>query len=176
MDGVLIDHTAVKREVAAKFGLSLTPAQTPSDIMYRMLPLENWHAVQHMLYDDPEYAFRSPVMAGVVPVLETIARRNIPFVLISRRRQAEGAIRLLSERGLWPRFFNEKNTSFVRKPEDKNARAAEWRVTHYIDDERRVLDALVSVPNRFLFDPYRASSEENKYPHLSGWPEFLHKL
>lgn len=173
MDGVIIDHTLPKIRLAERYGITITPEQTPSEIMKTLLPAEAWKELQHTLYSDPAVAFASPVMRGARPALRELSEKRIPFALISRRKDPEIAKTLLKRSGLWGAFFHEENTFFVSAPEDKNVRARELGVTHYLDDELKVLDALAQVPNRYLFDKYGAFGERNTYPAIHSWQEFL---
>lgn len=173
MDGVLIDHTDAKMRIAGKFGIALAPQQTPSDIMRKMIPLDIWHEIQRLLYDDGKYALRPPIMRGARPALIEIAAKDIPIFLISRRKNPMVAVELLEKHGLWPAFFNEKNTFFVDQPEDKNIRAADLGITHYLDDEIRVLEKLTDVPNRFLFDKHRIYPDTDLYRRVFSWQEFI---
>lgn len=176
MDGVLIDHTDSKILIAGKFGIDLRPEQTPSDVMRETVPAEINRQIQHMLYDDKDYAFRPPIMPGAKTALEEITGKEFPIFLISRRKNPAVAIELLKERGLWPVFFHEKNTFFVDEPGDKNVRAAELDITHYLDDEIRVLEKLADVPNRYLFDKYGIYPENDLYSRIFSWQEFLENL
>lgn len=173
MDGVLIDHTNSKILVAGKFGIDLKPEHTPSDVMWKMIPKETLLKMQNLLYDDRKYALRPPVMRGAKPALKEIVKKGIPIFLISRRKNPEVAIELLKKNGLWPEFFHEENSHFVDLPEDKNVRAIELGITHYLDDEIRVLEKLADVPNRFLFDKHRIYPDHNLYQRVFSWQHFL---
>ncbi len=176
MDGVIIDHTLPKIRLAEKYGIMIAPEQTPSEIMKTLLPAEAWKELQHTLYSDPAVAFASPIMRGARPALRELVNKKVPFALISRRKDPEIAKTLLKRSGLWDAFFTEKNTFFVASPEEKNVRARELGVTHYLDDELKVLDALAQVPNRYLFDKYEAFGGRNTYQAIKSWQEFLMTL
>ncbi len=176
MDGVLIDHAGAKMLIADTFGITLAPEQTPSDIMRRVIPRDIWREIQQLLYDSEQYALRPPVMQGARPALQEITEKEIPFFLISRRKNPAVAVALLEKRGLWPLFFNEKNAFFVDAPEDKNVKALELGITHYLDDELRVLEVLADVENKFLFDKYGAFPDAESYSKIRSWKEFLEKL
>ena len=82
-----------------------------------------------------------------------------------------------------PNVFERILTFFVIKPEDKNIKARELGVTHYVDDETGVLEKLVDVKNRFLFDNLGAfsaiggfaSGEKNihGYTRVELWKELV---
>jgi phosphoglycolate phosphatase-like HAD superfamily hydrolase len=176
MDGVIIDHTLNKIRLAEKLGYQISEEQTPPEVMRTVLPTEARHQLQEILYHDPMVAFKSSVMRGTKPALREIVKKQIPFVLISRRKNSELAIRFLEKHGLWPEFFHAHNTFFVNEPEDKNAKAVELGVTHYLDDESRVLEKLIDVPNRFLFDKHRILPEAPHYKKVHSWMEFVTRL
>lgn len=173
MDGVVIDHTLNKMRLAEKFGFLITADQTPSEILKKHIPEAVRDQLQIALYHDPKAALRSSAMRGAKPALRELARKQIPFVLISRRKDPETAILILEKHGLWPDFFHERNAFFVSSPEDKNAKAIELGVTHYLDDEQHVLEKLRDVPNRFLFDAHRVLPDAEFYTRIHSWMEFL---
>lgn len=176
MDGVIIDHTASKLKLAKKFGLKLKPEETHSKIIRTLIKEPMLREIQYTLYHDPDFYKFSPLMSGAKEGLRLIKKEKLPFVLISRRKDPKIAIKTLKFHGLWPKTFNYKNTFFVKEPEDKNIKAKELGVTHYIDDETSVLEKLVDVKNKFLFDNFGAFKSSKNYKKVSSWSEFLNKL
>lgn len=176
MDGVIIDHTLPKIRLAEKFGFKITPEQTPSDVLRNIMPDDVRKEFQHLLYSDPKISLASPLMRGVKPALRELAKRDVPFVLITRRKAPEVTIQLLERHGLWPDFFHDKNTFFVLNPEDKNVKALALGLTHYLDDELKVIKALTDVENRFLFDKYGVLPEDPYYKKTHSWQDFLAQL
>lgn len=173
MDGVIIDHIPNKVKLAKDLGFDITARQTPSEILRNIMPTPEYKELQHILYYHPEFGLSAPLMAGVKSVLTKIKQEKIPYFLISRRKNRENpsmAVRLLKKHGLWPEYFNETNTHFVTEIEDKETKAKELGITHYIDDERKVLGALVSVKNKFLFDSLGAFPN-SEYPRLTSWED-----
>lgn len=174
LDGVIIDHSERKLLLAAEFGIAVAPEQTPSDIFKKLVPRDIYRQIEPLLYDHPEAHKLSPLMEGAKDGLEKI-KDIAPYFLISRRKTKETAIDALRFHGLWPDFFNEKNAFFVVEPEDKNIKAQELGITHYIDDQISVLECLFDVPNRFLFDKF------DVFPDTAGgrvrsWEELINKL
>lgn len=172
LDGVLIDHTKNKITVAKLFGFDVAPRQTPSESLRTLIPYDTLQEFQKVLYDDPTYAYHAPLMEGALDVVQRVMRRGWPMHLISRRKTSHSALEVLKRQGLWPTFFHEKNTFFVREIADKDIEARRLGVTHYIDDERQVIHALSSVAHRFLFDPHQISQEPEGYTRVSSWKEF----
>lgn len=171
LDGVIADHTELKIRLAAKRGFKLKPEQTPSDIMKNLLPESVNAAIQRDLYHNSEISRLIPLARGVKTFLCELKKRNSPFFLISRRKNADLAIALLRIRGLWPEYFNEANAFFVAKAEDKNLRALELGVTHYIDDQPSVLNKLVCVRNKILFDKFGVFADVQFCDRVQSWRE-----
>jgi len=172
MDGVILDNADSKIEVAKKFGLTIKFEHTPSEILKTLMPQVAWEKFQNMLYDHPKIAFSTPLMRGVRTILAELTKKDIPIFLISRRKIPEVAVKILKKHLLWPKYFNEKNSFFVAHPEDKNFQAAQLGITHYIDDELKVINALSSVENKFLFDPFDVFEKAKHYTKIKSWAEF----
>ena len=173
MDGVIIDHVSNKIKFAAKFGFNITKEQTPSEILQTLMPTTQFGELRDIIYDDPQIGLSAPLMLGVREVLAKVKEKRIPYFLISQRKNLENpnmAVKLLIRHGLWPEYFNEKNAYFVKKIEEKEFKAKELGITHYIDDEQRVLAALVSVKYRFLFD-YLGAFPDSEYNRITSWKE-----
>src|SRR3989344_244829 len=176
MDGVILDNADSKIKVAKKFGLIIKLSHTPSEILKTLMPQIIWEKFQNMLYDHPKFAFSTPLMRGVRSILADLKKKNIPIFLISRRKIPEVAIKILKKHLLWPRYFSEKNSYFVIHPKDKDKRAAKLGITHYIDDELKIINALASVPNRFLFDQFGVFKKSENYTKIKSWAEFKRHL
>lgn len=158
MDGVLMDHTEWKQLLARRFGFTLTAAQTASDVMRTVVPDEQRSEIQRLLYQDDRYALSPALMPGARELLESISRRGVRFTLISRRRDHDLARLLLEKHRLRPDYFSDGNTLFVAGVQDKADACARLGVTHYIDDEKQVLETLVTVQHRYLMDPHGLDS------------------
>lgn len=171
MDGVLVDNGPVKRAVLRKLGFQFRLADTPSEIISKLLPGDALKKMQLALYHDRIMSFRAKLMPGIENLLDSIKSGGASYYLISRRSEPEIAVELLKARGLWPKYFNEKNAFFVITPEDKNTKAKELGVTHYVDDERKVLAVLNDVPNKFLFDHLKVFPEHDSYTKVASHDE-----
>lgn len=176
MDGVIIDHTQNKIAVARKFGIELVLHETPSDIMREKIETELRRKIQQAIYDDPDIALSPPLMDGAARGIEFVKKNKIQYFLISRRKNPAIAVELLQIHGLWPAYFDQSNTFFVLGPVEKNEKAQSMGITHYIDDELGVIDVLVDVPNKFLFDPHNALPNADHYSRISSWGELLPHL
>ncbi|MDO8676692.1 MAG: hypothetical protein Q7K16_03540 [Candidatus Azambacteria bacterium] len=173
LDGVIINHASLKIKLAKKFGFKLRPEETPSEIMETIVGEQIFDKMQMMAFSNPKFFNFAPLMPGVKLGLASLKKNKLPFVLISRRREPSLAIASLKFHGLWPKFFNEKNAFFVVKPEDKNIKAREMGVTHYADDETGILEKLVDVKNRFLFDNLGVFQNTDGYTRVKSWKELV---
>ncbi|MBI2062283.1 MAG: hypothetical protein HYT64_01140 [Candidatus Yanofskybacteria bacterium] len=181
MDGVVFDHTENKIRAAKKFGILLKKKQTPSILVKEFFSPSDYEKFKKYFYDDIAKTYKPNLMPGVKEVLELVKKRQIQFYLISRQKYPQKAIGILSFYGLWPKYFNRKNTFFVLEPEDKEIKANALGITHYIDDEQKVLDVLHSVPNKILFDPLgifknpspfgKVRDKNSGYARVKSWKE-----
>jgi len=174
LDGVLIDHSQVKVELAAQRGVRVPQARTNAVFFEKYFEKrETYLALQNELYSDPVVSLRSPLLSGATKTLDALSGAGISFTLVSRRRNSQWSQKVLEHHGLSPKYFDESNTYFVRKPEEKNHVAIRVGITHYIDDEPRILKHLLDVPNRFLMDPYGAFPPSEEYTSVRSHREFI---
>lgn len=171
MDGVLVDNNPLKLKIAQNMGYKIKLADTPSEIIKQTLSPEDMKSLQVALYHDLEMSLGAELMPGLTKLLDKIRLAQTPYFLISRRSEPAIAIELLKVRGLWPKYFNESNAFFVITPEDKNTKAKELGVTHYVDDETKVLVILHDVPNKFLFDHLSVFPEHESYTKVASHGE-----
>lgn len=176
MDGVILDHTAAKLELARAQGYRLTKKETASDIFNTIVDEATKRIVWDALYYDPKTALRAPLLRGVREGLAALTRRKASFVLISRRRNTAMAREVLKKRKLWGAYFSDQNSFFVEEKKDKDAKARELGVSWYVDDQPSVLRELASVKRHFLMDPLGAHRPSRAYVKVSSWPEFLRAL
>ena len=172
MDGVILDNADSKIKIAKKFGFDLKLHHTPSEIIRTVLPPIVLEKLQQLLYDNHKIALKTPLMRGVPKALSELTENKIPIFLISRRKIPEVAIKILKKHLLWPKYFRNENSFFVDYPEDKNIEAARLGITHYIDDELKVINVLSSVPNKFLFYQFNVFQEAKHYKKIKSWSEF----
>lgn len=125
---------------------------------------------QYHLNDDPKFMFLCSPMPGVKTILAKMIKSKTPYFLVSRRKNPLFAAKILKHHGLWPKYFNKTNAFFVLTPEDKNVKAKELRITHYFDDQQTILDKLVSVENKFLFDSVDVFKNSG-YARVRSWKE-----
>src|SRR3989339_838606 len=176
LDGVIVDHTQNKMRIALHYGVALTPEETHSEIMRSLFPEEIYHEIQGQLYDDTDDALSAPLMEGAFNGLATLREHEIPYFLISRRKDPQSALHLLERRGLWGEYFTTENAFFVVSPEEKDVLAKMLHVTHYIDDEIRVLGAMPSVENRILYDQRALFTDRKEFLHVKNWVEIAQVL
>lgn len=176
LDGVIIDHTQNKMIIASRYGVTLSPEDTHSERMSQLFPRDIYHEIQEQMYDDTDEALSAPLMEGAYSGLATLREQQIPYFLISRRKKPIHAIHLLERRELWGEYFTPENTFFVQDPEEKDIVARQLGVTHFIDDESRVLKAMPSVPTRILFDVRELFTGADSYTHARSWTDLANIL
>ncbi len=169
MDGVIIDHAPNKLALAESYAVHLRPEETHSERLAHKFARNEYLAFQEELYGNSAFALSAPLMEGALPVLESLRAHGTPFVLISRRRNPANAIALLDARGLWGNIFSEKNAFFVQSPEEKNVVGVREGVTHFFDDERKVLLAMPDIAKRFLVDTFWQFNDEQIFPRVHDW-------
>jgi len=175
LDGVIVDHTELKLQLAKEKGLNLEPRETHSNIIKKITPKDVLRDIQSALYCEHN---NQPLIQGALNVIKKIKNKNIPYFLISRRRKGdarERAVEIMKSRGLWPEFFDEDNVFFVESPEEKNESAKKLAVTHYFDDEEDVLGVMKCVPNRFLFDQFD-NFPNSHFDRVTNWKELEIKI
>ncbi len=176
MDGVIIDFSQLRVDLARSFGFALKREQTASELLTNFMPKEVVRELQQLTYHDPKIALTPPLMPGVADVLSKMQGRGVKYFLISRRKDPEIAANLLKRHRLWPDFFNENNAAFVDSIDGKNLKAKEFGITHYLDDEVKVLERLRDVQNRFLFDQFSVRPNFDFYTRLTSWDEVAEKF
>jgi len=176
LDGVVIDHTQNKITIAARYGFTLRPEETSTEVLEKIIPPEIHQEIREQIYDDTDEALSAPLMEGAFNGLAFLRERQIPYFLISRRKKPIHALHLIERRGLWGEYFTPENTFFVDAMKDKDAVAKRLGITHYIDDETRVLELMPSVPHRFVFDSRSLSTEKGGYPCVHNWSEVANVL
>ena len=176
LDGVILNHVVMKQRLAKQFGFDIQPSETSSEIMRKMIPREIWLQIQELLYDHQTFCLESPVADGAIDTLERLWQEQKAFFLISLRKNLDVAVEVLKYHKLWPKYFNENNTFFVQRREDKNTEASRLGITHYIDDEIGVLEKLNDVPNKFLFDPFKTDKSSHPYTAITSWKELRQYL
>lgn len=172
MDGVIVNQLENKKLVLRMFGLDFNDVELASDILGRKIKPDIWGNIQNTLFDDPAHALQPPLFDGAEATLKEIQGKKIPYFLISRRKNPEMAIKLLKLRGLWPKYFSEKNSFFVSTKEKKNDIAKSLGVVLYIDDQPSVLAKLADVPHKLLLDPLGSHGDGDGYTRVSSWSEF----
>lgn len=175
LDGVIIDHALTKIRLASEHGLELTPEDTSSERMREIMGEEQAEELFQEIYQNLDISLTSPLMEGAKEGIKKIREAGISYFIISRRKKPEIAREVLQHHGLWPDFFNDENSFFTLEPEEKDAKTEELAITHFVDDEMRVLIALGHVEHRFLFGSPPVTSSEGVI-HVASWEEFLNYI
>jgi phosphoglycolate phosphatase-like HAD superfamily hydrolase len=179
LDGVIIDHTQNKMQIALRYGIQLTPAATHAEHMGAHFTPEMYREIKTQLYDShdsTDEALAAPLMQGAFDALATLKERGIPYFLVSLQKNPMHAAHLLEQRGLWGTYFTPENTFFAKNAEEKYAIAMRLGVTHFVDDEPNVLDIMHAIPERILFDARSLFPEKTAYLHVQNWGEAIAAL
>lgn len=177
MDGVIVDNTENKIKVAKRLGFNLKPEETPADAIEKILPEAALAELRKLLYYDKATALSAQTVRGAKSGLKKLKKSGLKYFLISRRKNPEIGRQLLEKFGLWPRYFDDGNAFFIAESEDKNKKAAELGVDIYLDDQPGVLEKLVDVKERILFDRFnRFNDLPFNHKKVSSWKEFLSHL
>jgi FMN phosphatase YigB (HAD superfamily) len=176
LDGVIIDHTQNKMRIALRYGVVLTPEETHSERMRTLFQHDVYREIQEQMYDDTDEALSAPLMEGAFGGLASLREHGVPYFLISRRKKPIHALHLLERRGLWGKYFTPENTFFVENMEDKDPVAQKLGVTHFIDDETRVLRLMPSVRNRVLFDTRDLFDASIDFVPVKNWSDLGYLL
>lgn len=171
LDGVILDHTKAKILVAKRYGYTITPRQTPSDVLKTLLPWDTYRTLQGEIYDT-DIARTTPLMEGAHKGLMYVREVAEEIWLISRRKDPTFAIAALTYHGLWPSFFSEKNVRFVNTKEAKAEEAAQQSITYFLDDEAKVLTLMTSVSRRLHFDPWLVHVNSS-FERVPSWEVFI---
>ena len=176
LDGVIIDHTQNKMRIAARYGVTLRPEETHAEVMKESFTPETYREIKSQLYDATDDALAAPLMEGAFAALAKLHEHGIPYFLVSLQKNPMHALHLLEVRGLWGEYFTPENTFFVEHMEDKNSVAQSLGVTHFIDDERAVLNLMHSVPHRILFDARELFAANPNFVPVKSWSELGYLL
>lgn len=177
MDGVILDNTASKIQVAKKLGFDLTPAQAQSDIIEKILSADALHNLRQAIYDNPVMIAKADLVAGALEGLKAIKNSGHDYFLISRRKNPDLAVTALKQVGIWPEYLNESNAFFVGHAEEKNLKAIELGINIYVDDQPSVLEKLIDVKHRLLFDRFGNFGNSVIYKKkVASWQELLSSI
>jgi hypothetical protein len=72
--------------------------------------------------------------------------------------------------------IDDNNTFFVSAAEEKNMKSKELGITHFLDDEKNVIDILTDVPQKFWLDVFNIFKDGDTYTRVVSWDEFLKKV
>ena len=61
------------------------------------------------------------------------------------------------------------NSIFRQSPEEKNVVGVREGVTHFFDDERKVLRVMPDIQRRYLVDTFHQFNDETELPRVYDW-------
>lgn len=177
LDGTIIDHTQRKIAIAKKYGYALSPPETSSVVMDSIIKNKEYlDAIKKEVYDE-EKGGDIELMPRVLQVLRNIGETFGPISIISRRSNirndslAKEQIEKYLEGAI-----EAKQIFFAQTDAEKGEIAQKLGVRVYIDDRIEALSHMTSVSHRFLFDPYKHHTKQNKYHCVTSWDEFAQSL
>jgi phosphoglycolate phosphatase-like HAD superfamily hydrolase len=176
LDGVIIDHTQNKLTFAHRVGVDLQPSQTHAEVMGQYMTPDQYSELKWQIYDHSPEALEAPLMEGAYYALKRLKEADVPIVLVSLQKNPMHAVDLLDRHGLWGSIFTADNTFFAKDKEEKHRIARALLVTHFVDDEPGVLDSMVSIPERILFDTRALFPHHPGVTVVSGWDSLLRAL
>lgn len=176
LDGVIIDHTVNKIRIAAHYGVHLEPPETHAECMGAHFAPEIYKEIKMQLYNNTDDALSAPLMEGAFDGLATLYEEGIPYVLISLQQNPIFAQRLIERHGLWGTYFTPENMFFARDGAQKSAYAAELGVTYFTDDEPNILDLMLEIPHRVLFDVHDQFPDRDGFVRVRNWSSLVDLL
>ena len=171
LDGVIIDHTQNKMRIAARYGVILAPEETHAEFMGAHFSPELYLTIKSQLYDATDDALLAPLMSGAFSGLAKLREHGIPYYLVSLQKNPMHALQLIERCGLWGEYFTPENTFFAEHANEKHEIASRLGVTHFVDDESRILSVMSSIPSRILFDARELFGEKDEFARVKDWAE-----
>jgi hypothetical protein len=144
--------------------------------MGKFFPPELYKEIKGQLYEHSPEALEAPLMEGAFDGLARLRESGVTYVLVSLQKSPMHALHLIEERGLWGTYFTPENTFFAEHADEKHQIAASLGVTHFVDDEPNILELMVTIPHRILFDPRNLFPEKTEYIHAHSWLEAIELL
>lgn len=148
LDGVLIDHRDHKRELAKQRGISLEWWQTNTNVMGRFIPEALYRDLRNELYG--ALTLSAPPVEGALAHLAAI---KSDIFLVSAR--SADAIRFAQEWLLRHHIYDlirAERIFFCQTGDDKRGHCERLGLDFFLDDRKKVLDALPLSMTRALFD------------------------
>ena len=150
LDGVIIDHSSHKLELAANLGCPLELWQTNTNLIRAFLPKDAYLDLQDRLYGELTPA--APPVSGALEHLPLIKAEL--FIVSARRPQTVGyARRWLAEHGVLE-IIPPERVVFVSTSEAKRSEVERLGISAFLDDKLRALAALPPGTRKCLFDQH----------------------
>lgn len=176
LDGVIIDLTDIKIETAREFGYKLLPQETPPFIMKQKISMDIYRKIQKLIYGD-KTLLAKPIKKALKSIAD-LKNFDYQLFIISRRNQdsQKPALIWLEKNDIFL-SIPRQNIFFVKEDRDKERIASKIGVEIFIDDSLDVLQEIKSVPQRFLFDPFKVHKNISKeIKQISSWGEFINAI
>lgn len=167
LDGVIIDHTKNKIKTAKAFGFNIKAKETPSEILKKILPSNQYQKLQRRIYG--RLTLEAKPVRGTLKTIKKISR-NYNLFIISRRNNPKTAVAWLKKYKISD-IIPSRSIFFVKEDRDKNKLAKKLKIDVFLDDKAEVLKYLSSVPRRVFFNPHK-TQKDNKFAEINSWKEF----
>jgi uncharacterized HAD superfamily protein len=166
LDGVIIDHSITIVGLAEELGYTLSPEETNSVDLKKLISNEYLEKLNEKLYADSSILKSSKFMPSAEDCLGRLSEGNNLYLL--SRRSKETGKQIMEIFGLH-RFFNPGSVYFVDSSSEKLPLAQKNSITHYIDDQPRILDGIMRpISNKYLFDQFDNLPVSSNYEKVTN--------
>lgn len=172
LDGVIIDHTANLIRLSREFGFSIQPNQTPGHRLRKIVGEDNYLKIRQILYGPTTKS--SVPMTGALDCLRKLKMDNSVFIISARFKKNQPVAWDWINHYL-SNIFDKQKIIFIEQEKYKNSICQKLKIDIYLDDKIEVLENLLSVPKRCLFDKYNIRNDfdlVNIRP-VSSWQDFF---
>ncbi|MFH1047222.1 MAG: hypothetical protein V1738_02865 [Patescibacteria group bacterium] len=174
-DGVIVDHSEHKLQLARELGYELEPWQTNTNIMKKFVSESEYRGIQEKIYT--ELSLVAPPIAEALEHIRQLGGE--PLILSARRSDTvQHALQWMKQHDLFEVIPVER-VHFCAKSSQKGDYCRRLGVEVFLDDKLAVLDVLDSNVKKFLFDHHDSVRQSGlAHPHqvISGWAEFVNTL
>lgn len=148
LDGVLIDHSGHKIDVAKRRGFALECWQTNSNVMGECLPNEVYTELQQEIYTD--LTVDAPAVKGAIEAVRSLDGEM--YIVSARRSESiRFAQKWLLKHGMFD-VIPADRMYFCGSKNDKREICDRLGMDMFIDDQAAVLNLLSPTMRRVLFD------------------------
>ncbi|MDD5251877.1 MAG: hypothetical protein PHT12_04575 [Patescibacteria group bacterium] len=174
-DGVIVDHTGHKIEVAARSGLRLEPRQTNTNLFHQLVSVDDYRPMAQVIYG--EMTETAPAVSGAIEHLPLIP--GAAFIVSARRALWQPSARhWLTSHGVFG-VIPEARVFLAADERAKVQQVIQLGLTDFLDDKLDILCDLPPTMRRWLFDEYGVADELNLPSGITpvrSWADFIRQL